>query len=229
MSLHHAGVYDNMHSQQHLNGLFVTGSDTGVGKTYISALLIRALHSRSIPVEPRKPVESGCSQSPDGTLIPADGIALLEAAGLNDLDEVTPYRFSAPLAPPQAAAREGQEIRLKQLVNSCPLHNDSLLIVEGAGGFLSPIASDGLNADLAIALGLPVVLVVADRLGCINHCLLTIEAIEHRGLAIAGIILNQISGGGDMQNFEEIKRRVDCPVYLDRDIEAFTDTLFLYS
>jgi len=214
-----------MRSQQHFNGLFITGTDTGVGKTYISTHLITALRSRGVLVAPRKPVESGCSQSPVGSLLPADGMALLEAAGLDDLDEVTPYRFSAPLAPPQAAAREGQDIRLRQLVNTCSRSDDALLIVEGAGGFLSPIASDGLNADLAIALALPVLLIVADRLGCINHCLLTIEAIEHRGLAVAGIILNQISYERDMENFEEIKRRVDCPVYRDRELEVFVELL----
>jgi dethiobiotin synthetase len=214
-----------MRSQQHFNGLFITGTDTGVGKTYISSLLIRALRSRGVLVVPRKPVESGCRNSPDGTLLPSDGMALLEAAGLDDLDEVTPFRFSAPLAPPQAATREGQDIRLQQLINACSRHDDSLMIVEGAGGFLSPIASDGLNADLAIALELPVLLVAADRLGCINHCLLTIEAIEHRGLAIAGVILNQISGEGDLLNFEEIRARVEYPVFLDRELEGFVDTI----
>jgi dethiobiotin synthetase len=214
-----------MRSQQHFNGLFITGTDTGVGKTYISTLLICALRSRGVLVAPRKPVESGCRNSPDGTLLPSDGMALLEAAGLDDLDEVTPFRFSAPLAPPQAATREGQDIRLQQLINACSRHDDSLMIVEGAGGFLSPIASDGLNADLAIALELPVLLVAADRLGCINHCLLTIEAIEHRGLAIAGVILNQISGEGDLLNFEEIRARVEYPVFLDRELEGFVDTI----
>lgn len=213
-----------MSNDQHLGGVFITGTDTGVGKTYIGSRLIRSLRARDIPVTPRKPVESGCAA--EGThLIPADGLLLMEAADLDCLDKVTPYRFKAPLAPPQAATREGQEIRLQQLVNACSRHDDSIVIVEGAGGFLSPIASDGLNADLAIALGLPVILVVADRLGCINHCLLTIEAIRHRKLHIAGIILNRISDEGDMQNAEEIKRWIDYPVFLDDELEAFVDTM----
>lgn len=203
-------------------GFFVTGTDTEVGKTYIASRLIALLHARGVPVTPRKPAESGCVRE-DDHLIPADGLALMQAAGLDQLEAVTPYRFKAPLAPPQAAAKEGKEVQLQQLIDACPHPNESLLVVEGAGGFLSPIANDALNADLAIALGLPIVLVVADRLGCINHCLLTIDAIEHRNLTIAGIILNQISGEGDLLNYEEIKQLVDYPVFLDSELEGFIE------
>ena len=203
-----------MHSQQHINGLFITGTDTGVGKTYISAMLIRALHNRGIPVEPRKPVESGCSVSPDGNLLPADGMTLLEAAGLDDLSVVTPFCFEAALSPPRAAALEGKVLELARLVSACHVEN-GFAIVEGAGGFLSPIAADGLNADLALALQLSVVIVTADRLGCVNHCLLTCEAVERRGLDILAIILNRTSPDpalADMGNASELRRLTPYPV-----------------
>jgi dethiobiotin synthetase len=203
-----------MLSQQHFNGLFITGTDTDVGKTYISTLLIRALRSHGVLVAPRKPVESGCRHSPDGSLLPADGMALLEAAGLDDLSIVTPFRFKAALSPPRAAALEGQELELASLVNASQV-KDSFAIVEGAGGFLSPISEDGLNADLAMALQLPVIVITPDRLGCVNHCLLTCEAIERRGLSILAVILNRTgpdSALDNMDNAEEIRRLTPHPV-----------------
>ncbi len=206
------------------SGLFVTGTDTEVGKTYIGARLISQLRERGISVTPRKPAESGCKLI-DGELVPSDGMSLMQAAGLEHIDEITPYRFEAALAPPVAARLAGKDIRLKQLVDACAADPDHFMVVEGAGGFLSPLAENGLNADLAVALKLPVLLIVADRLGCINHCLLTVEAIKHRGLTIAGIILNQIDKERTPGNLYEIRSRVSCPVYLDSELNKFVDLI----
>lgn len=197
-----------------LKGLFITGTDTGVGKTYVSELLLQALCSHGVKAIPRKPVESGCQPSPDGSLYPADGMALLKASGLTDLAAVTPYRFRAALSPPRAAALEGKELKLASLASACEV-KEGFAVVEGAGGFLSPIADDGLNADLAMALRLPVIIITADRLGCINHCLLTCEAVERRGLEIMAVVLNSVTPAPDlntMDNADELRRLLSYPV-----------------
>jgi dethiobiotin synthetase len=205
-------------------GLFITGTDTEVGKTYIGTRLIGHLSKQGISVAPRKPVESGCELI-NSMLTPSDGLALMQAAGLDQIDVVTPYRFEAALAPPVAASLEGKNIRLMQLIDVCTANPDHFIVVEGAGGFLSPLAHDALNADLAVALKLPVLLVVADRLGCINHCLLTVEAIEHRGLTIAGIALNQMDEETTPGNLEEIRSRVACPVYRDSELDNLISSI----
>lgn len=178
------------------NGMFMTGTDTGVGKTWVSVRLIHALRALGLELIPRKPVESGWADDVTTT----DAWRLANAAGLSldghqqtaILDKVCPYRFRAALAPPRAALLEGQELRIKNLANTCPTRvaSGQALLVEGAGGFYSPIAHDGLNADLAQVLGLPIILVAEDRVGCLNHILLVAEAIKRRSLTLAGVILN---------------------------------------
>jgi len=195
-------------------GVFITGTDTGVGKTYLSSRLIKALHQHGQSITARKPVESGCRKTSEGSLFPDDGQQLLEAAGNDKLDAITPFRYEAALAPPRAAALAGKSLLLSELSAACtPVHGP--LIVEGAGGFLSPIADDGLNADLAVALELPILIVAPNRLGCINHCLLTCEAIEKRGLEIIAIALNQVEGTTDekMNNAAELRRLISYPVF----------------
>jgi dethiobiotin synthetase len=200
------------------NGVFITGTDTGVGKTHIGKRLIQALLQLGISVQPRKPAESGCNEQ-DGQLIPSDGHELMQAAELSDIDTVTPFRFRHPLSPPRAASLSGKSLSLRELIDACNADPAYFRVIEGAGGFLSPIADNGLNADLAQALGLPVILVVADKLGCVNHCLLTLEAIEHRGLDIAAIVVNQINATDpDMDNLGEIKRLTENTVYADSDL-----------
>jgi dethiobiotin synthetase len=174
--------------------LFITGTDTGVGKTHLARLLVESLHGRSERIRPRKPVESGCRRE-GSELLPADGIALWEATGRAEpLEAVCPYRLEHALAPDRAARLERVTLKLSDLVEACHGEGDAILIVEGAGGFLSPLTDDGLNADLAVALGLPVLLVAADRLGCINHVLLTAESIAARGLELAAVVLNPLPG-----------------------------------
>jgi dethiobiotin synthetase len=199
-----------------LKGLFITGTDTGVGKTHVGSALVRALSTRGHRLRVRKPVESGCAPAAGG-LEPADAIALHEAAGrIEPLDRVCPIRLQAALSPPRAARLEGRALSLSELAASCrrDLEQQDLLVVEGAGGFYSPIAEDGLNADLAQRLGLPLVVVVADRLGCINHTLLTVEAARRRGLSIAALALSRPESPTEasMDNFEDLAELLSDPI-----------------
>ena len=195
-------------------GIFVTGTDTGVGKTFLATRLIRSLKRLDIPVIPRKPVESGCKRVGD-RLIPADALALGEAAGSQaNLNEICPFRLEHPLSPERAARLEGIDYDLLDLAKTCQVPSDRFLIVEGAGGFYSPLAPNGLNADLALHLNLPVLLVAADRLGCINHVLLTVDAIALRDLTLAAVVLSQSipESPPHMDNLEDLRNRLDHPV-----------------
>ncbi len=198
-----------------MNGLFITGTDTEVGKTRVGCGLARELTRAGVPVAVRKPVESGCTRR-DGGLWPADGAALRRAAGDREsLDTVTPLRLARALSPERAAHLEGVSLCRYDLIAAARTGApDAFYLVEGAGGFLSPLAADALNADLAATLALPVLVVVADRLGCINHALLTVEAIEQRGLRLAGLVLNAVdaTSGGGMANRDDLAARLDAPV-----------------
>lgn len=198
-----------------MRGIFITGTDTGVGKTVIGCALARALAAQGVPVAVRKPVESGCERQ-GGELYPADGEALRVAAGEREsLDIVTPLRLRHALSPERAARLEDMELELYDLIAAVKIGApDDFYLVEGAGGFLSPLAKDTLNADLAVALGLPVLLVVGDRLGCINHALLTMEAIERRGLQTAAVVVNAVTPEADenMNNRDDLAARLACPV-----------------
>lgn len=174
-------------------GVFVTGTDTGVGKTFIACHLLQVWRQAGWVVAPRKPVESGCLTR-DGRLIPADARALAQAAGWNadtDWTAVTHFCLAEPLAPDLAARRQGRPLVLQELITAADHPPGTRRLTEGAGGFYSPLCEDGLNADLAVALGDPVLLVAEDRLGTLNVCLLTLEALERRGLRLAGIVLNR--------------------------------------
>ncbi|MBM4201123.1 MAG: dethiobiotin synthase [Gammaproteobacteria bacterium] len=191
-------------------GLFVTGTDTGVGKTQVATALASLMRDRGLMVQPRKPVESGCRRI-DGRLVPADALSLRTAAGLDvPLETICPYALEPALSPERAAALAGLTLGLDELANGCRggLGAADFLLVEGAGGFYSPLAPGVLNADLAAALGLPVLLVAADRLGTIGHTLLTVEAIERRGLELAAVVLNRIRPAGDpgMDNAADLSR-----------------------
>lgn len=200
------------------SGLFVTGTDTGVGKTFVGCALLRAWRGQGVDPMPCKPVESGCEAGPQG-LRAADGETLTAAAGLpvDATAHVTPWRFADALAPDQAARNAGQPLYLAQLLEACEAqrgHARGPLLVEGAGGFYSPLAEDALNADLAEALGLPVLLVAEDRLGTLNACLLTVEALRHRGLTLAGLVLNRRRADTDprLDNASALRARLDAPV-----------------
>lgn len=196
-------------------GLFVTGTDTGVGKTFVGCALLRVWREQGLHPQPRKPVESGCPTGPDG-LRPEDGLSLARAAGLPDaaIEQVTPWRFPDAIAPDQAAANQGVRLTVADLAAACAADDNAPRLVEGAGGFYSPLCADGLNADLAEALGLPVLLVAEDRLGTLNTCLLTLEALERRGLRLAGIVLNRRRADADprLDNAAALRARTAAPV-----------------
>ncbi|MBN2700714.1 MAG: dethiobiotin synthase [Methylothermaceae bacterium] len=196
-------------------GLFITGTDTGVGKTFIGAALAGALRRRGHSVRVRKPAESGCLRE-KGDLVPRDAQILSRAAGDPEpLEIVCPYRFEAPVSPERAARLAGRPLRLRELLEACQPRERDVRLVEGAGGFYSPIAADGLNADLAQALKLPILLVASDRLGVIHQVLLTLEAVASRGLIPRGVMLNQTerSNGSAMNNLEDLRRWSTVPVY----------------
>jgi len=198
-----------------MHGLFITGTDTGVGKTWVGSKLARLLMEHGIAIAPRKPVESGCD-SLDGELIPADALQYFHAVDAHEpLDVICPYRYSKVAAPDQAARDTGQPLSLERLIDACQCNNDHFLIVEGAGGFYSPIAEQALNADLVQALKLPVLVVAADRLGCQNHVLLTLEAIARRGLQTVAIVLNQVSPktSDKLNNETALKEKTSVPIF----------------
>jgi dethiobiotin synthetase len=182
-------------------GIFITGTDTGVGKTHVAAGIAGALRRRGIDVGVMKPVETGCPMR-GGRLRPSDAMRLRSAAGAKDsLDLVNPCRFRFPLAPAVAARLEKNKVDMKKIMKSfrelVSLHD--FLIVEGAGGILVPLTMSVSFCELAREMALPVVIAARPGLGTINHTLLTISALERRGLFIAGVVVNHTSRGrGDL-------------------------------
>ncbi len=197
-------------------GYFITGSDTDVGKTYVGCEIVRQLRQRGRRVATRKPAESGCEVTADGRLLTHDAQALADAnGGREPIDVIAPYRFRAALAPHRAARLEGRRLELAALVAACRGGDADCLLVEGAGGFLSPLAEDGLNADLAAALALPLVAVVDDRVGAVNQALLVIDAIAGRGLELAAIVLNRVRVDHEagMDNAADLAAWYDGPLF----------------
>ena len=199
------------------DGYFITGSDTDVGKTYIGCQIVRQLRAQGRRVATRKPAESGCEPGADGELLTHAARALAAANGDREpVEIIAPYRFRAALAPHRAARLEGRRLELAALVAACGNVKDAdCLLVEGAGGLLSPLAEDGLNADLAVALGLPLIAVVADRVGAVNQALLVVEAIAARGLELAAVILNRIGDDHEagMDNAADLATWYDGPLF----------------
>ncbi len=175
-------------------GFFVTGTDTGVGKTTITLGLMQALQARGEAVTAMKPVASGCESTASG-LVSADARRLQAQSSIGlSYDKVNPYAFEPPIAPHLAADAGGVSIQIgiiEQAFRRLAAEADRV-IVEGVGGWLVPINQRQTMADVAVALGLPVIMVVAVRLGCINHALLTAGALKSTGLRLAGWIANRV-------------------------------------
>jgi dethiobiotin synthetase len=173
-------------------GIFITGTDTGVGKTYVARGIAKTLRREGIDVGVMKPAETGCRKRA-GRLVPADAVDLMKSARVNDpLELVNPYRFSKPLAPSLAAELEGKRVDPGKIVTSfrtLSLRHD-FMIVEGAGGIMVPLSGDYLYLDLAEDLHLPVMIVSRPGLGTINHTLMTISVLKKRRLKIAGVVIN---------------------------------------
>jgi len=201
-----------------MRGIFITGTDTAVGKTTIGIQLARILRENGERVRARKPVETGCEKRAKGAILePSDAVRLQVAAGaLDALETVCPHRFEPQVSPEWASRLANRPLELGDLHAAClkGVGEGDFLLVEGAGGFYSPIARGALNADLAAGMGLPVLLVVADRLGAVNQTLLAIEAIHMRGLALLGVVLNQVSKPDNpfLDNHADLQRWLSAPV-----------------
>lgn len=177
-------------------GIFVTGTDTGVGKTLVAGGLAALFRENGIDAGVMKPVESGCRHQ-DGVLVREDALLLKEMSGCQDeLDLINPYAFKNPLAPALAAELEGVEIRLDIIreAYSTLTSRHELVVVEGAGGMLVPITQDLFMADLVKSLGgLPLLIVTRALLGTINHTLLTLDYSRKEGMKVLGVVMNQTS------------------------------------
>lgn len=179
-----------------MSGLFVTGTDTEVGKTRISVALIELLQQQGKRVACMKPIASGCEQTAQG-LRNDDALALMKQSNVQlDYDTVNPYAFEPAIAPHIAAQQAGITIALDLIKQQFQQIEDQAdtVVVEGAGGWLVPLNKQQTMADLAIELALPIVLVVDIRLGCINHALLTVASIKQSGLKLKGWVANQRAG-----------------------------------
>jgi len=172
-------------------GIFITGTDTGVGKTVVAAVLARLLCMRGVAVGVMKPVTSGC-RAEDGRLVSDDALLLCQAAGVACSDDVAPYLLREPVAPAEAARQDGVVIdfaRIGAAFDRLAVAHD-FVIVEGAGGLMVPLAGGLLVADLARQLGLPLLVVARPDLGTINHTVLTCFTAQQMGLKVAGVVIN---------------------------------------
>jgi len=202
-------------------GILITATDTGAGKTYVACLLGRRLRREGFAVSPLKPVESGCVPGADGKPFPADAAALRDAfaPGL-DVSAVCLYPLSAPLSPHLAARAEGVSVdlsRIQQAAGEAARVSD-LLLVEGAGGITVELREGYSFADLARDLSLPVLIVAENRLGVLNHLQLTIRCLRSEGISFFGAILNDLTPGpfpAREQNEAEV-RRIAGECYLGR-------------
>jgi len=184
-------------------GWFITGTDTGVGKTYVARCLLAALAHADRPAVGMKPVASGCHRTQTGLRCDDAELLLADSSVNPDYTDVNPYAFAEPVAPHLAAAAEGKTIeleviqeRFRRLRRLAPY-----VVVEGAGGWRVPLDDSRTMADIAKALGLPAILVVGMRLGCLNQALLTVEAMHTDGVTLTGWVANQIDPV--MERFEQ--------------------------
>jgi len=200
-------------------GFYITGTDTGVGKTYIGALIGRSLAAKGHRVGIYKPVASGCIREGD-SILSEDAIALWEGASRpGSLDHVAPQRFIAPLAPNLAARAEGRMVDCELLRRGLDYWRErsDIVLIEGVGGLMSPISDVDYNADLAIEFGYPLIVVAPNKLGTINQTLQTLitAATCCDGLPIAGVVLNDVSPSLDestVSNSAEIEARSVPPL-----------------
>ena len=194
-----------------MNGVFITGSNTDVGKTTVGIEIISYL-SKTRKVKVRKPVETNCQLINDA-YAPKDAIALNESCSEPEpLSIVCPYCFEFEASPELASSHDGASLSIDDLVNACNADTeDSFVIVEGAGGLYSPIAEASLNSDLAKRLQVPIVIVIRDELGSISQALLTIEAAKKNKLSISCVVLNEIQAN-NLCNKEALTAYTKIPV-----------------
>jgi dethiobiotin synthetase len=197
-------------------GVFIAGTDTGVGKTLVACAVLRGLSAIGLRVSGMKPVAAGARRI-RGAWYNED-VAQLRAAGNVDSPPqwVNPYCFTPAIAPHIAAKEAGQVISIARIAGkyACLARSADVVVVEGAGGLLVPLGSRHVVADIPLRLGLPVVLVVGMRLGCLNHALLSAEALRSRGLVFAGWVANEIDPGMSRreQNLDALRKRLGAPL-----------------
>lgn len=197
--------------------LFIAGTDTGVGKTYASCNLLNFFNQQGLSTLAIKPISSGSLMTIDG-LRNEDALALQQHASIKlAYEEVNPFTFLPPIAPHIGAEQQGIKLTLPHILEKCAPalnHTADLHLIEGTGGWLVPLNDKETFADLALALNAEIILVVGIRLGCINHTLLSIEAIKNKGCKLKGWIANCIDQ--DMLHLEEnitsLKARIHEPL-----------------
>ena len=198
-------------------GLFITGTDTGVGKTWISAGIMKLLKNQGQSVIGMKPIASGCKLTNAG-LRNEDALILQQQSSVEiDYEQINPYAFAPAIAPHIAAEQADVTIDIQRITKSYHALSTQAdrVIVEGVGGWQVPLSGNNTVADLACALDLPIILVVGMRLGCINHALLTVQSIQQSGLKLAGWIANHIDPDMEEQgqNLLSIQQRIEAPLF----------------
>ena len=195
-----------------MRSLFVAGTGTDIGKTHVACALIRAVRARGLSIDAFKPVVSGFDPTDPGSSDPGRLALALEET--DALSRISPRRYRAPLAPNLAARLEGETLHLDDLLADCQdrlgLTDRDLLLIEGAGGVMSPLTDEATNLDLMVALGLPVLLVAGSYLGTVSHVLTALEVIRARGLAIRGIIMSESLGAPDLAQTGEMLRAFEA-------------------
>lgn len=197
-------------------GFFVTGTDTGIGKTYASCALLMALRARGLRAVGMKPVASGCVMGVDG-LRNEDAEALIAASEpAPEYAECNPFAFAEPIAPHIAARIVGREVDMASIraAHDRLMATSDRVVVEGVGGWMAPLSDSLMQADLARALDTPVILVVGLRLGCLNHALLSARAIAADGCRLAGWIANRIDPAMPYadENLATLRTRIAAPL-----------------
>nr|WP_320165675.1 dethiobiotin synthase [uncultured Methylophaga sp.] len=193
---------------------FITGTDTEVGKTFISVGLVSLLQQQGYKTVGMKPIASGCEWL-DGQWKNEDALALIKQSQTDlSYSLINPYAFEPAIAPHIAAERERVTLSIANIKSNYELiaEQADAVIVEGAGGWYVPLNAESTMADLAVELQLPVILVVAIKLGCINHALLTVAAIEQQGLKLAGWVANHVAEQSEStEMIETLTSRIDAP------------------
>lgn len=176
-------------------GIFVTGSDTGIGKTVVTACLVSLLSNKGLDVGVMKPIETGCPKR-NARLVPRDATFLKEVSrSKDDLSLINPYRFSKPSAPLIAAEIDHKGIKIGKISSAYKKLREKhdILFVEGAGGLLVPLTRKLTNLDLILELNIPMIVVVGSRLGAVNHALLTLNWAKENSVKVLGIFINRLN------------------------------------
>lgn len=200
-----------------MRGLFITATDTDVGKTVIAASLARLWRREGRRFAVCKPVATGARLLEDGRLLADDTRRLAAAAGDPHLEQITPHVYAEPAAPPLAARLAGETLTLDQLAAAVERRatGGTPVLVEGVGGLLCPLTEEHTVADLVARLGLPLLVVARRALGTLNHTLLTLEVARRRGLPVSGVVITETTppaGAAEADNVEQIRRRAGVPV-----------------